>query len=75
MPNDSVEHKDCSHTPEPKMSDNNTSIFIHNCDQKLFQAATIASSHSENLYQICNLSRKELGQTGDGHFSPVGGLS
>ena len=27
------------------------------------------------MLQICNLSRRTLGQTGDGHFSPVGGFN
>ncbi len=48
--------------------------FIHASDEHLFRTATEASSQFPGLLQICNYSRKNLNQTGDGHFCPVGGL-
>jgi hypothetical protein len=40
-----------------------------------FQRDLVESVRSNDKYMITNFSRKELGQTGDGHFSPVGALS
>jgi glutathione gamma-glutamylcysteinyltransferase len=37
-----------------------------------FQRNVLESVRSNDKYIITNFSRKELGQTGDGHFSPIG---
>lgn len=37
------------------------------------QAVKRASSSAEGLHLVVSYSRKVLGQTGDGHFSPIGG--
>ena len=49
--------------------------YVHHADFELMKTAIIASSQVEGMLQICNLSRRTLGQTGDGHFSPVGGFN
>ena len=48
----------------------------HSYQYDHFRKLVIASSSSENAqaFIVCNFSRKYLGQTGDGHFSPVGGI-
>ena len=38
---------------------------------EFFKAAVISSCLHNNFYLMCNLGRKPLGQTGDGHFTPV----
>ena len=35
----------------------------------------LATSQIEGFLSICNLSRTALGQTGDGHFCPIGGYN
>jgi glutathione gamma-glutamylcysteinyltransferase len=42
-----------------------------------FRAQVIESTSCSRAesFMICNFSRKHLGQTGDGHFSPIGGYN
>jgi len=51
---------------------------VGNCEDKVKAFRTVvaqtASSTEANSFVIVNFSRKSLGQTGDGHFSPVGGF-
>ena len=35
--------------------------------------AVDTSSTHQGLLQICNYSRQDMEQTGDGHFCPIGG--
>ena len=49
--------------------------YLHSCDFEVFRLALEATSRVEDFQMICNLSRKVLGQTGDGHFCPVGGYN
>jgi glutathione gamma-glutamylcysteinyltransferase len=39
----------------------------------LFESAVQISNRKEGLLLIANYSRQTLGQTGDGHFTPIGG--
>lgn len=47
----------------------------HSHQYEHFRKLVIASSSSQDAHAfiVCNFSRKYLGQTGDGHFSPLGG--
>ena len=67
---------DCCHEGHHQSLHHNTSaLFVHQSDLELFQTAVFASSRTEGLLQMVNVSRKKLDQTGDGHFCPVGGLN
>ncbi len=52
---------------------NTTPAYIKRCDLEFFRTATLVSSRRQGLYIIANISRKTLDQTGDGHFTPIGG--
>lgn len=49
--------------------------YLHSTDFDLFQTAIQASAQIEGFQTIINLSRSVLGQTGVGHFCPVGGYN
>jgi hypothetical protein len=40
-----------------------------------FRTAIYASNRRENFYIVASTNRKVLGQTGDGHFSPIAALN
>ena len=42
------------------------------CNEDFFKVASLSSCLFNNFYLMCNLGRKALGQTGDGHFTPIG---
>ena len=42
-------------------------------DLDSFRQKVIEICAQERIILVCNYSRKGLGQTGDGHFSPIGG--
>jgi len=54
---------------------NTTAAYCHTYDFEFFQTALHASSQIEGFHVICNLGRGVLGQTGDGHFCPIGGYN
>jgi hypothetical protein len=60
-----VEHKNSQNCKKAN------SIVVKKADYLLFEAGVLASCRRENFYVIINNSRKTLGQTGDGHFSPL----
>lgn len=41
------------------------------CDFDFFKVSSISSCLYNNFYLMCNLGRKVLKQTGDGHFTPI----
>ena len=55
--------------------DDNCLDGCHSHQYEHFRKLVIASSSSKDAHAfiVCNFSRKYLGQTGDGHFSPLGG--
>jgi len=54
---------------------NTKASHIHSFDFELFRTALLATSQIEGFHSICNLGRKVLGQTGEGHFCPIGGYN
>lgn len=42
-------------------------------DLQHFRAAVIASTHRSDLFCVAAFSRRVLGQTGEGHYSPIAG--
>ena len=49
-------------------------IVIDSCKMKHHDTCTTSEAPGiPCFFVICNFSRKVLGQTGDGHFSPIGG--
>lgn len=52
---------------------NTTPAYIKRFDIDFLRTAILASSRREGFYVIANISRKTLDQTGDGHFTPIGG--
>lgn len=53
----------------------NSDIFYHKDDMEEFEKSVIKCSYDNqgNTFIIANFSRERLGQTGIGHFSPIGG--
>lgn len=51
-----------------------TAAYIHQTDFNLFKTAIYATQHIEGFHFIANISRPVLGQSGTGHFTPIGGL-
>lgn len=51
---------------------NSAAAYIYQLDYNLMKTLVVASARQDNLYAICNLSRRVLGQTGDGHFVNIG---
>ena len=47
--------------------------FISHFDIEMFKTAIIACCKIPDLYAIFNFGRKELNQTGTGHFACLGG--
>ncbi|CDW83605.1 glutathione gamma-glutamylcysteinyltransferase [Stylonychia lemnae] len=78
-------HKDSdkSHHSQPpipldsemgKMLHHNTSAaYIKRFDLNFMRTAILSTSRRQGLYLMANISRKTLLQTGDGHFTPIGG--
>ena len=52
---------------------NHSEACNHNLSQFRSYVAAISSSDKSESFIVANFSRKVLGQTGDGHFSPIGG--
>lgn len=53
------------------LNKNNTKIDFNVISSEFMKVCSLASSKYENFYLMCNLGRKRLGQTGDGHFTPI----
>lgn len=62
-------------SPTLFINHNTCAAYQHAFDLDLFRTALLATSKIEGFQSICNLSRKVLGQTGDGHFCPIGGYN
>ena len=56
---------------------NGLDVKVHSAPMSIddFRKDVRAVSRSSNTFMALSYSRKSLGQTGDGHFSPVGGYS
>ena len=52
---------------------NTSTAYVKRLDFDLFRTIIRTASRREGIYVIANLGRKTLGQTGDGHFAPIGG--
>ena len=52
---------------------NHSEACDHNLSQFRSYVSAISSSDKSESFIVANFSRKVLGQTGDGHFSPIGG--
>ena len=50
-------------------------IKIKKFNLDLFRTAIFSSTRRENYYIVASTNRKALGQTGDGHFSPIASLN
>ena len=46
-------------------------VFYNLCDKDFFKVSALSSCLYNNFYLMCNLGRKALNQTGDGHFTPI----
>lgn len=49
------------------------SVRGDDCSLDAFRAAIMKATSQESLHLVASYSRKALGQTGQGHYSPVGG--
>ena len=47
-------------------------IHYNLCNEDFFRVSSLSSCLYNNFFLMCNLGRKALGQTGDGHFTPIG---
>lgn len=52
---------------------NTSAAYIKRCNLDFLRTAILASSRRQGLYLMANISRKVLSQTGEGHFTPIGG--
>lgn len=66
--------QDHHYEDQSKMLHHNTSAaYIKRFDLDFLRTAILSSSRRQGLYLMANISRKTLLQTGDGHFTPIGG--
>lgn len=72
----SSEASDCHRDQECNIAHFNESpSFVTSFDNALLKTALLSCSKEQGLYMIGNIDRKVLGQTGRGHFCPVGGFN
>ena len=50
---------------------NTLDIRIKKANIDFFKVCIFASTKRDNFFVVANTSRKTLGQTGDGHFTPI----
>ena len=50
-----------------------TSLINKSASFETFEDCVVATSRRDGFFLTCNSSRKALKQTGEGHFSPIGG--
>ena len=67
----SINKYTCINHEKDCMNKNNTKIDFTVISSEFMKVCSLASSKYENFYLMCNLGRKRLGQTGDGHFTPI----
>lgn len=52
-----------------------TSLVNKSASFETFEDCVMATSRRDGFFLTCNSSRKALNQTGEGHFSPIGGYN
>ena len=58
------------HTDDCK-NKNIKKMYYNLCNEDFFRVSSLSSCLYNNFYLMCNLGRKALKQTGDGHFTPI----
>lgn len=49
--------------------------FVNAFDEALLRTALVCCAKEQGLYMVGNIDREVLGQSGAGHFCPVGGFN
>jgi hypothetical protein len=75
--NEIYDNKLCiiNHDPNNVECKGTLNIMIKKANLDVFRTCIFASTRRENFYIVATTSRKVLGQTGDGHFSPIAALN
>lgn len=63
------------HDPNNSECKSSLELEVKKGNYNFFKTCVFASTRRENFYIVATTSRKVLGQTGDGHFSPIAALN